>query len=81
MDNLSAIALSRNLVFHKRSKHIKLKYHFIRECVDRGEIELKAVDTTDQLVDILTKALANVRFQELRSRIGVAGLHTTDTLN
>jgi hypothetical protein len=80
MDNLSAIALSKNPVFRKRSKHIKLKYHFIRECVDRGEIELGAVGTTDQLADILTKALAKVRFQELRSRIGVAGLHTTETL-
>jgi hypothetical protein len=56
MDNLSAISLSKNPMFHKRSKHIKLKYHFIRECVDRGEIELEAVGTSDQLADILTKA-------------------------
>lgn len=77
MDNLSAISLSKNPVFHKRSKHIKLKYHFIRECVDRGEIELEAVGTSDQLADILTKALAKVRFQDLRGRIGVIKLHST----
>jgi hypothetical protein len=60
LDNMSAIALSKNPVLHGRSKHIKTKYHFIRECVDRGEIELEYVGTGDQLADILTKPLARV---------------------
>jgi hypothetical protein len=60
MDNQSAIALSKNHVLHARSKHIKTKYHFIRECVDRGEVTLESVGTADQLADILTKPLARV---------------------
>jgi hypothetical protein len=59
---------------HARSKHIKTKYHFIRECVDRGEVALESVGTVDQLVDILTKPLARVGFEELRGKIGVIKL-------
>jgi hypothetical protein len=74
MDNQSAIALSKNPVLHARSKHIKTKYHFIRECVDRGEVALESVGTVDQLANILTKPLARVRFEELRGKIGVIKL-------
>jgi hypothetical protein len=74
MDNMSAIVLSKNPVFHGRSKHIKTKYHFIRECVDNGEVVLESVGTANQLADILTKPLARERFQELRERIGVVKL-------
>jgi hypothetical protein len=62
MDNRLAIALSRNPVLHGRSKHIKTKYHFIRECVEQGEICLEYVSTNDQYVDILTKPLAKMWF-------------------
>jgi hypothetical protein len=62
MDNRLAIALSRNPVLHGRSKHIKTKYHFIRECVEQGEICLEYVSTNDQYVDILTKPLAKLWF-------------------
>jgi hypothetical protein len=71
MYNMSVVALSKNPVLHGRSKHIKIKYYFIRECVDNGEVVLKSVGTADQLTDILTKPLARVRFQELRKKIGV----------
>jgi hypothetical protein len=57
-----------------RSKHIKTRYHFIRECVDRGEVALDSVGTADQLTDILTKLLTRVRFEELRGRISVIKL-------
>jgi hypothetical protein len=62
MDNMSAIALSKNPVLHGSSKHIKTKYHFIHECVDNGEVVLESVGTADQLTNILTKPLARVRF-------------------
>jgi hypothetical protein len=81
VDNQSAIALSKNPVLHDRSKHIKTKYHFIRECVEHGEIRLEFVGTQDQLADILTKPLARVRFQELRERIGVTKLPSIEALN
>ena len=57
-DNSSAIALSKNSVFHKRKKHIDTKFHFICELVNNGEIVLQHCRTEDQVVDILTKPLA-----------------------
>jgi hypothetical protein len=80
MDNMSAIALSKNPVLHGRSKHIKTKYHFIRECVERGELELEYVRTGDQIADILTKPLGRVQFQDLRARIGVTRLASVKLL-
>ena len=71
MDNKSAIALMKNPVFHDRSKHIQTRYHFIRQCVDNGDINVQFVRTKDQLSDIMTKALGRVQFQELRRRIGI----------
>jgi hypothetical protein len=65
VDNKSAM-LSKNPVHHDRSKHIDTRYHFIRDCVEKGEVEIDHVGTTDQLADILTKALGRVRFTELR---------------
>jgi hypothetical protein len=74
MDNQSVIALSKNHVLHARSKNIKTIYHFIRECVNRGEVTLESVDTTDHLMDILMKPLTRVRFEQLRGRIGIIRL-------
>jgi hypothetical protein len=71
IDNQSVIALSKNSVFHDRSKHIDIHFHFIRECVEEGRIKLNYVGTENQLADLLTKALGRVRFQELRGKIGV----------
>jgi hypothetical protein len=71
VDNKSAIALSKNPVHHDRSKHIDTRYHFIRDCVERGEVKVDHVGTADQLADILTKALGRVRFVELRQQLGV----------
>jgi hypothetical protein len=64
-------ALSGGLVFHERSKHIDLRYHFIRECLDDRRISVDFIDTKDQLVDTQTKALGRVRFLQLCVRIGV----------
>jgi hypothetical protein len=78
IDNESAIALSKNPVFHDRSKHIDVRYHYIRECVEEDRVKLQSIGTEEQLADILTKALGRERFCELRSRIGVVcvqGLH------
>jgi len=56
-------------VFHERSKHIKIKYHFIRSCLEDGSIKAEHISTGDQLADILTKALGKTKFEELRGRI------------
>ncbi|XP_039778465.1 uncharacterized mitochondrial protein AtMg00810-like [Panicum virgatum] len=71
IDNQSAIVLSRNPVFHYSSKHIDVRYHFIRECVEENRVQIQSMGTSKQLADILTKALGRERFCDLRSRIGV----------
>ena len=71
VDNKSAITLSKNPVHHERIKHIDTRYHYVRECVERGQIDIEHVSTTEQLLDILTKALGRVRFVELRQQLGV----------
>lgn len=71
VDNKTAIALSKNPVHHDKSKHIDTRFHFIRDCVDKGEVDVDHVSTKDQLVDILTKALGRVRFMELRQQLCV----------
>ena len=74
LDNMSAIALSKNPVLHGRSKHIDTKFHFIRECLDDGKIQVDFTSSQDQLADVLTKSLGCIKFQELWDRIGVVKL-------
>ena len=70
-DNQGAIALAGNPGNHPRTKHISIKYHFIREAVEKNKIMFQYCPTTEMLADILTKALTKERFQELRDLIGV----------
>ncbi|KAL4032606.1 hypothetical protein IC575_005686 [Cucumis melo] len=71
-DNGSAIALSKNPVFHGRSKHIRIKCHFIRDLVKDGEVIVKYCKTQDQVADIFTKALKFDLFVKFRGKLGVA---------
>nr|GEU35969.1 retrovirus-related Pol polyprotein from transposon TNT 1-94 [Tanacetum cinerariifolium] len=70
-DSQSAIAISCNLVQHSRTKHIHTRYHFIKEHVENGIIELHFVRTEYQLADMFTKALPEDRFKYLVRRIGM----------
>jgi hypothetical protein len=63
--------LIKNPVDHDRSKHIDLRFHFIRECVEKKQILVEFTRTESQLADIVTKPLGRVKFQEMRERIGV----------
>ncbi|KAJ9536033.1 hypothetical protein OSB04_un000807 [Centaurea solstitialis] len=74
VDNKSAIALSKNPVFHGRSKHIHTRYYFIRECVENEQVVVEHVSGDKQRADPLTKALARIRFKEMRSLLGVQEL-------
>jgi hypothetical protein len=76
VDNKSALALMKNLIFHERSKHIRVRYHYVRECVEEGSILADFISTQDQLADIGTKALGRVRFQEIRSKIGMVQINS-----
>jgi hypothetical protein len=71
VDNQSAIALVKNPVHHDRSKHIDIKYHYIRQCYEEGKLDVDHIRTDRQLADILTKALGRTRFVEMRERLGV----------
>ncbi|GJS71211.1 ribonuclease H-like domain, reverse transcriptase, RNA-dependent DNA polymerase [Tanacetum coccineum] len=74
VDNKSAIALMKNPVFHGRSKHIDTKYHFIRECVEREDIQVEFVSGEYQKANILTKALPKIKFLTMRQLIGLKDL-------
>nr|GEW35536.1 retrovirus-related Pol polyprotein from transposon TNT 1-94 [Tanacetum cinerariifolium] len=73
-DSKSTIAISCNLVQHSRTKHIAVRYHFIKEHVEKGTIELYFVKTDYQLADIFTKALPTDRFNYLVRRLGMRSL-------
>ncbi|GJT24467.1 hypothetical protein Tco_0894404 [Tanacetum coccineum] len=73
-DNKSAIALCCNNVQHSRSKHIDVRYHFIKEQVENGVVELYFVRTEYQLADIFTKALSRERFEFLINKLGMKSM-------
>ena len=68
-ENLSALALASNPIFHARTKHIEVDYHFIREKVVRRDVVVKFISTTDQLANILTKCLPSPSFHRLRDNL------------
>jgi len=70
-DNAGAIALSKNPEFHKRTKHIRIRYHFIREVVADGSISVTFVPTTQQIADILTKPLGRILFSRFVEMLGI----------
>ncbi|GKB24240.1 hypothetical protein Tco_0863641 [Tanacetum coccineum] len=78
-DNKSAIALSCNNVQHSRSKHIDIRFHFIKEHVENEVTELYFVNTKYQLADIFTKALARERIEFLINKVGMRSF-TLETL-
>ena len=68
-DNVSALAIATNPVFHAHTKHIEVDYHFVREKVLRRDVMLKFISTHDQLVDLFTKSLFSPRFNWLTSKL------------
>jgi hypothetical protein len=74
MDSKSALTLPKNPVFYERSKHIRVRYHFIRGCLKEGSFKACYINTKDQLVDLLTKPLRRIKFFVLCSRIGMVQL-------
>jgi len=63
--------LSRNPVYHARTKHIDIQHHYVRELVKERTINLIYIPTADQLADVLTKPLPRLQFAELIERLGV----------
>jgi hypothetical protein len=70
-DNQSYIKMTENHVFHDRSKHIEIRYHFIRDMVQRGALKLQYISTDEQVVDVLTKPLSRVKFEHFQDKLGI----------
>eukprot|EP00253_Pinus_taeda_P018100 PITA_18100 len=70
-DNTSAISVSKNPVMHSKTKHILIKYHFVREQVAEKNIKLEYVGTKEQIADIFTKPLPHEAFEYLRQKLGI----------
>ena len=70
-DNQNCINLSENPVFHDRSKHIDIRCYFVRDCVQRGAVQLSYTPTGEQVADMLTKALGRTKFVYFRDTMGV----------
>ena len=70
-DNQSCIKLIENPVFHYKSNHIEIKYHYIRDMVQRGDVKLQYVPTEEQVVDVLIKPLPCVKFEHFLDNVGV----------
>ena len=73
-DNQSAISMTKNPQFHGKSKHIAIKYHFIREQVSDGTIQIQYCPTREMVADIFTKGLGGEQFRKLRDMTGVTQL-------
>jgi hypothetical protein len=56
-NNTSAISVAKNLVFHKKMRHVERRHHFLRDHVEKGDIEMRYIGTERQLADIFTKPL------------------------
>ena len=63
--------MTKNPIYHSRTKHIKIKYHFIRNTIEEKEVEVKHVRTQDQVADIFAKALSKEKFIYFRDLMGI----------
>ena len=76
-DNVSAVYVSANPVHHRRTKHIELDIHFVREQVALGRIRVLHVPTAQQFADVMTKGLLTSTFEEFHSSLCVTGTAST----
>lgn len=77
-DNTSEIVISNNPVLHQRTKHIDIRYHFIRDHIMNGEIELHFIPTEYQLADIFTKPLDEPTFTRQKTELGMLDIDCQD---
>jgi hypothetical protein len=70
-DNQGAIALAKDNKFHARTKHIDIRYHFIREAVEDGSINMQYIPTNENIADIFTKPLAKAKFERFVQMLGL----------
>ena len=71
MDNAAAELLIKNPIQHERTKHVDIKFHYVRECFERGLLTIRHVSTDNQLADIFTKAVPVNKFDIMKIRLGI----------
>jgi hypothetical protein len=74
-DNTNAISVAKNPVFHKKMRQVKRRHHFLRDHVEKGDIEMRCIDIERQLANIFTKPLDASRFADLRGGGGIGVCH------
>jgi hypothetical protein len=74
MDNQSAMTIARNPEFHDRTKHIEVRYHFLRQKVESEELELEYIPTGEQIADVLTKGLCREKHLKFSEGMGIRRL-------
>ena len=70
-DNIGATYLTANPVFHARTKHVEIDYHFVREKVQQKTLDVRFISSKDQLTNGLTKPIVSARFAFLRDKLNV----------
>jgi hypothetical protein len=70
-ENRSCVKLSENHVFHDKSKHIEIKYHYFIDMVQRKVVHMQYLSTREQVVDVFTKPLARTKFEYFCERLGM----------
>ena len=70
-DNQSCVKLSENPVFYNKSKHIEIKYHYIRDMMQRKAVHVQYLSTHEQVADVFTKLLARMKFEYFCDRLGL----------
>jgi hypothetical protein len=71
VDNQGSLKLAENPEFHKRTKHIDIVYHFIRECINNNKLKVGYIPTKEQLADGFTKGLDNIKQQNMINNINI----------
>ena len=70
-DSQSAICLTKDQIFHKRTKHINVKYHYVRDMVAQGKLKVCKISTHDNPVDMLIKPVPVAKFELCSSLVGI----------
>jgi hypothetical protein len=70
-DNESCVKLSENPLFHDKLKHIEIKYHYIRDMVQRKAVHMKYLSTHEKIADVFTKPLPRMKFEYFCERLGL----------